>query len=36
MSQNKNLKSRNRAFFIFLAMFAVIFYGMGLLRIKGF
>ncbi len=35
MPQNKNLKSRNMALLLFLAVFVVIFYGMGFLRIKG-
>ena len=34
--QNKNLKSRNFAFMLFLCALAVIFYGLALVRIKGF
>jgi|GEM_PF-4251064 len=34
--QNKNLKSRNFAFMIFLFVLALIFYGLALVRIKGF
>lgn len=36
MSQNKNLKSRNWGLLLFLFVFAIIFYGMGFLRVKGF
>jgi hypothetical protein len=35
-SKKTSLKSRNLAFLIFLVVLVLIFYGMGMIRLKGF